>query len=122
MTLFVVVLVGKFVTVCAMLMFILSVQFSSHTTVALSEASAYVKILTECGGINQGKGTQRGGAIPRGAALRDGPEWCPRGPDTRGGIEHTLEHMSESIINTDLPAYSDTLGTREKCHCSRVSL
>ena len=28
--------------------------------------------------------------------------------------------MSESY--TDFPAYSDTVGTREKCHCNRVSL
>ena len=25
-------------------------------------------------------------------------------------------------LTTDFPAYSDTLGTREKCHCNRVSL
>ena len=56
----------------------------------MSEASAHVKILTECGGINRGD-------IPRGGAPRDVPEVDP---DTRGGIERALEHMSECIINT----------------------
>ena len=49
----------------------------------MSEASAHVKILTECGGINRGD-------IPRGGAPRDVPEVDP---DTRGGITHTLEHV-----------------------------
>ena len=44
----------------------------------------------ECGGINRGN-------IPRGAAPQDLPEVDP---DTRGGIDHTLEQMSESINNT----------------------
>ena len=49
----------------------------------MSEASAHVKILTECGGINRGD-TPRVPQAPRGVPEVD--------PDTRGGITHTYEH------------------------------
>ena len=37
-------------------------------------------------------------------------------------VEDVVDLQTTVSLVTDLPAYSDTLGTREKCHCNRVSL
>ena len=31
-----------------------------------------------------------------------------------------IESLYRSIVDTDLPAYSDTLGTWGKCHCKQI--
>ena len=43
-------------------------------------------------------------------------------PLRRAALHISEDHLTENWCfnnHTDFPAYSDTLGTREKCHCKR---
>ena len=48
---------------------------------------------------------------------------CAGSPYDNGLIQRVVVTVNfDWIINTDVPAYSDTLGTWPKCHCKQMAI